>query len=196
MNRYLYKYTLENGPLQLQVNVPFRQQVNVFYRTSEDDRSMPRMLTSQLHDHRTIVALDEINLKGKYGWVDIWIDDPFYEVMPMQTANGNNRNRINGTVYRIYLKRDRNSNPIHLYELRNRVLPKAIKVIHGLGEPKATLVIYEQGKENVILHKQEVTTDGTWAVKDKSVFKPRKQYVIKQTDFMDMESYLEFQIQP
>lgn len=196
MNRYLYKYTLENGPLQLQVNVPFRQQVNVFYRTSEDNRNMPKMLTSQLHDHRTIVTLDEITLKGKYGWVDIWTDDPFYEVMPMQTVNGNNRNRINGTVYRIYLKRDRNSNPIHLYELRNRVLPRATKVIHGLGEPKANLVIYEQGKENVILHKQEVTTDGTWAVKDKSVFKPRKQYVIKQTDFMDMESYLEFQIQP
>lgn len=173
------KHVLSDGPVRITLTRGIREEVTVFYRTSEDTQDYPR------HVNRKQGEGDEIDLNitldKRYGWIDVWLDDPYGEEHDL-------------TIKRLRLRKDRTNTSIQLtYPVKTEISVRTPAII-GKGEQGAEFVIYKHGEENNIVYRGTVNENGVWRFDKLNTLEVNQVYTIKQIDEFGGESYESFTV--
>lgn len=173
------KHVLSDGPVRITLTRGIREEVTVFYRTSEDTQDYPR------HVNRKQGEGDEIDLNitldKRYGWIDVWLDDPYGEEHDL-------------TIKRLRLRKDRTNSSIQLtYPVKTEISVRTPTIV-GKGEQGAEFVIYKHGEENNIVYRGTVNENGVWRFDKLNTLEVNQVYTIKQIDEFGGESYESFTV--
>lgn len=175
------KHTLTDGPVRVTLTNRARDKITVFYRTSEDLANYPKHVVVE-YTGEDVITLD-VNLKAKYGWVDVWADDPYEE-------------EHDRTIKRLKLRRDKQTQPVAIREPIKEDISARTRFIIGTGEPKASLVIYKQEDPNTPIFNTNLNENGVWRFSGISSLELNKVYVVKQTDEFGGVTYDTFTVYP
>nr|DAP31214.1 MAG TPA: hypothetical protein [Caudoviricetes sp.] len=175
------KHVLTDGPVQITLTRGMREEVTVFYRTSEDTLDFPRHVTRK-QGEGDLISLN-ITLDNRYGWIDVWVDDPYGEEHDL-------------TIKRLRLRKDRTNASIQLtYPPKTEISTRTPAII-GKGEQGATFVLYKHGKENNVLYTGTVNENGVWKFTGLNTLEVNQIYTIKQTDEFGGVTYESFTLLP
>ena len=175
------KHVLTDGPVQITLSRGMREEVTVFYRTSEDTQDFPRHVTRK-QGEGDLIDLD-ITLDNRYGWIDVWLDDPYGEEHDL-------------TIKRLRLRKDRTNAAIEItYPPKTEISTRTPSIV-GKGEQGAPFVIYKHGEENNVLYSGTVNENGVWKFTGLSTLQANQIYTIKQTDDFGGVTYESFTVLP
>lgn len=175
------KHVLTDGPVQITLSRGMREEVTVFYRTSEDTQDFPRHVTRK-QGEGDLIDLD-ITLDNRYGWIDVWLDDPYGEEHDL-------------TIKRLRLRKDRTNAAIEItYPPKTEISTRTPSIV-GKGEQGAPFVIYKHGEENNVLYSGTVNENGVWKFTGLSTLQVNQIYTIKQTDDFGGATYESFTLLP
>lgn len=175
------KHVLTDGPVRVTLTNRARDKITVFYRTSEDLANYPKHVVVE-YTGEDVITLD-VSLKAKYGWVDVWVDDPYEE-------------EHDRTIKRLKLRRDKQTQPVAIREPIKEDISARTRFIIGSGEPKASLVIYKQEDPNTPIFNTNLNENGVWRFSGISSLELNKTYVVKQTDEFGGVNYDTFTVYP
>lgn len=175
------KHVLTDGPVKLTLSRGMREEVTVFYRTSEDTLDYPRHVTRK-QGEGDLIDLD-ITLDNRYGWIDVWLDDPYGEEHDL-------------TIKRLRLRKDRMNASIELTYPPKAEISTRTPAIVGKGEQGAPFVLYKHGEENNVLHHGVVNENGVWKFTGLNTLQVNQIYTIKQTDEFGGVTYESFTLLP
>lgn len=154
--------------------------IQYFYHTSEDLKYITGSFTLSRNESFTI----PITLENKYGYIDVWYDDPFDEHIDTNYRNPN--------VKRIKLRKDRSITPLKLL-FPEQVTNNTQKII-GSGEPRAMLTLIDNSDPNTVLLTKRVDNSGTWSLNNLPELIVGDTYTITQTDEFGITSRVEFTV--
>lgn len=175
------KHVLTDGPVRITLTRGIREEVTVFYRTSEDTQDYPRHVNRK-QGQGDVIDLN-ITLDKRYGWVDVWLDDPYGEEHDL-------------TIKRLRLRKDRTNSSIQLtYPVKAEISVRTPAIV-GKGEQGAEFVIYKHGSENNILYRGNVNENGVWRFDKLNTLEVNQVYTIKQIDEFGGASYESFTLFP
>lgn len=175
------KHVLTDSPVRITLTRGIREEVTVFYRTSEDTQDYPRHVNRK-QGQGDVIDLN-ITLDKRYGWVDVWLDDPYGEEHDL-------------TIKRLRLRKDRTNSSIQLTYPAKAEISVRTPAIIGKGEQGAEFVIYKHGSENNILYRGTVSENGVWRFDKLNTLEVNQVYTIKQIDEFGRASYESFTLFP
>lgn len=171
-----------NGPLilsedQVRIHLTNGDDVDIFYRTSE---TLGYAIGKRGANKNDIITLD-IELKNKYGFIEVWFDDPFEETL------GRN-------VKRVKLRKDRSISELKL--ITEGPYTSYVSKLIGMGEPGALLTLVNTKNANEVILTRRIKADGGWSLEGYPSFIVGDTYRITQTDDFGVTSSIEITIEP
>lgn len=152
-----------------------------YYRSSDDTKYITGSFTLSRNERYMI----PVTLSNKYGYIEVWYDDPFDEINDQTNGKRN--------VKRIKLRRDRSIEPVIL------VYPDYVdnytsKLI-GTGEPRAMLYLTNDKDPNTTILTKRVDNDGGWVMNELPNLVVGDSYTITQVDEFGVTSTATFVVE-